>query len=332
MNADGFPIDGDYGDSFVKVAPDSSTPSDPNINGWGLKVVDYFTPSDQATLDANDEDLGSGGPMLLPASAGDAAHPDLLIGAGKEGTIYLIDCNDMGHYDPNGDKVVQETGPGTIGMPTQYYIGGSFGTAAYFDGSFYYGGISDYIKQFSVANTAFNTTPTSESPNTFGYPGTTPSISADGGSDGILWRSTTAPTAAGARRCSTPTTPPTSRTSSTAARRPAGRATRPGRRSSSPCRRSPTARSTSAARDADNLRPAGGGGHTRRALESHGHGVIQNDQVSQLTWRDKLRTGPDSRSGRRPTTSTSVPSQRSGRTSTLMSLAICRPRPSTTTR
>ena len=187
LNAAGFPIDGDYGDSFVKIAPDSSTAEDPNINGWGLKVVDYFTPSDQATLDANDEDLGSGGPMLLPASAGDAAHPNLLIGAGKQGTIYLIDCNDMGHYNPNGDMVVQESAPGAIGMPNPIFTGGSFGTAAYFDGSFYYGGIGDYIKQFSVADAAFNTTPTSESASAFGYPGTTPSISADGSSDGILW-------------------------------------------------------------------------------------------------------------------------------------------------
>jgi hypothetical protein len=186
-NAAGFPIDGDYGDSFVKVAPDSSTPADPNINGWGLKVVDYFTPSDQATLNDVDEDLGSGGPMLLPASAGDTAHPNLLIGAGKEGTIYLIDCDNMGHYDPNGDHVVQESAPGTIGTSTPGFIGGEFGTAAYFDGSFYYGGIGDHIKQFSVADAAFNAIPASESPNAIAYPGATPNISADGSSDGILW-------------------------------------------------------------------------------------------------------------------------------------------------
>jgi len=180
LNAAGFPIDGDYGDSFVKLAPDSSTPADPNINGWGLKVVDYFTPSNQQSLNDVDDDLGSGGPLLLPDSAGDAAHPHLLIGAGKEGKIYLIDADNMGHFDPNADHVVQETGAGLIGD-------GSYGTPAYFNGTFYYGGFGDQVKAFSVSNAALSTAPTSQSPNFMDYGGTTPSVSADGTSNGIVW-------------------------------------------------------------------------------------------------------------------------------------------------
>ena len=179
LNCAGFPVNGDYGDSFVKIAPDSSTASNPNINGWGLKVVDYFTPSNQASLSAADGDLGSGGPLLLPDSAGNSTHPHLLVGAGKEGKIYLIDRDNMGHYHPNADQVVQETGA--------RFIHGSYGTPAYFNGSFYYGGSGDNVKAFSVANAAFSTTPASKSPNAIGFTGATPSISSNGTANGILW-------------------------------------------------------------------------------------------------------------------------------------------------
>jgi len=179
LNAQGFPAKGDYGDSFVKIAPDSSTPANPNINGWGLKVVDYFTPSNQAALSGGDADIGSGGPLLLPDSAGSAAHPHLLVGGGKEGRIYLIDRDNMGHFDPNADHVVQETGA--------HAIGGVFDTPAYYNGTIYYGAVGDNVKAFAVANAGFNPTPTSKSPNSIGFTGTSPSISANGSSNGIVW-------------------------------------------------------------------------------------------------------------------------------------------------
>src|SRR5271163_2813136 len=89
---------GDYADTIVKLSTTN-----------GLAVADYFTPSDQASLAAGDTDLGSGGPMLLPDSMGSAAHPHLLVGCGKEGTIYLVDRDNMGKYNVNNDnQIVQE--------------------------------------------------------------------------------------------------------------------------------------------------------------------------------------------------------------------------------
>ncbi|HZY89215.1 MAG TPA: hypothetical protein VFE78_30610, partial [Gemmataceae bacterium] len=108
LNSSGFPVNGDFGDSFVKLAVDSSSSAsnqNGNLNGWGLKAVDYFTPFNQQNLDNGDVDLGSGGPFLLPGSAGSTAHPHLLVGSGKEGRIYLIDRDNMGHFDPNTDHV-----------------------------------------------------------------------------------------------------------------------------------------------------------------------------------------------------------------------------------
>jgi Domain of unknown function (DUF4214) len=180
LDANGFPIQGDYGDSFIKLAVDpSSSPTNQNINGWRLKAVDYFTPRNQAALDANDRDLGSGGPLLLPASVGSTAHPLLLVGAGKQGVIYLIDQNNMGKYHSKANDVVQ-TLPG--GM-----IASSYDTPAYYNGTIYYVADGDVAKAFSIANGVLSASPTSESSDSYAFPGSTPSISANGSTGGIVW-------------------------------------------------------------------------------------------------------------------------------------------------
>ena len=180
LNAQGFPINGDYGDSFVKLAVDPTTSAtNQNINGWGLKVVDYFTPFNEASLNSVDKDLGSGGLLLLPPSAGSAAHPNLLVGAGKEGRIYLVDTSNMGHYNATADNIVQEL-PGALV--------GSFDTPAYYNGSIYYvGPFGDYAKAFSISNGVITATPSSESADTFGYPGSTPVVSANGTTNAVVW-------------------------------------------------------------------------------------------------------------------------------------------------
>jgi hypothetical protein len=180
LNAQGFPSSGDYGDSFVKLAVDPTTTAmHQNINGWGLKAVDYFTPQNQDMLNSGDLDLGSGGPLLLPASAGSAAHPQLLVGSGKQGAIYLIDCRNMGHFHSSTDNIVQELPAGTLS--------GSFDTASYFNGQIYYGGPGDSLKAFSIHNAQLSLSPTSQSSGSFDFPGDTLSISANGFKNGIVW-------------------------------------------------------------------------------------------------------------------------------------------------
>jgi hypothetical protein len=103
------PLDHNYGDCFVKVSLDTTTTqSSQNSNGWGLKIADFFSPYNNATLNGGDTDLGSGAPVLLPDSVGSSTHTQLLVGAGKEGKIYLIDRNKMGGFSPNTDYVVEE--------------------------------------------------------------------------------------------------------------------------------------------------------------------------------------------------------------------------------
>ena len=175
------PATGDYGDSFVKLS----------TTGIGPVIADYFMPFDIAFLYNEDVDLGSGGALLLPTSVGTVAHPHLMVGAGKEGTIYLLDCNGMGGFNLNGigpDNTVQSL-PGALGNAGGGSNGGTgaYGTPAYFNGSIYYGGQSDTLKAFGISSGHVTISPTSQSPTAYGYLGSTPSISANGSSGGVVW-------------------------------------------------------------------------------------------------------------------------------------------------
>jgi fibronectin type 3 domain-containing protein len=184
LNGQGLPVNGDYGDSFVKLAVDQTTSqTNQGTNGWGLKVVDYFTPFNQQGLNDGDTDLGSGAPLLLPDSAdyvdGNGVSHQLLVGGGKEGWLYVIDRNNMGHFDPNTDHVLQEL-PGAIN--------GVLDTPAFFNNTVYYvGGYGDVAKAFSITNGMLSSSPTSQSSDSYGFPGSTPSISANGTTAGIVW-------------------------------------------------------------------------------------------------------------------------------------------------
>jgi hypothetical protein len=188
INSGGFPVKGDFGDSFVKIAIDTvhNSPTNQNVNGWGLKVVDYFTPFNQATLSSTDKDLGSGAPVVLPDAAGDAAHPHLLVGGGKEGRIYLLNRDNLGKFSPNqtaeNTHVIEEVSQVRLAGPI-------FDTPAYFKGQLYFAAQDTTAKSFSIPNSTahINPTPLSVSADTFGLHGSTPSISSNGLTNGIVW-------------------------------------------------------------------------------------------------------------------------------------------------
>ena len=120
----------DYGDSLLK------------LNGQSLKLDDYFAPFNVDKLDADDQDLGSGGPVLLPAPSG--PHPHLVVVAGKEGTLYLIDRDHMGHHQPNNDSQAVQTVPSPGG--------GIYGSMAYWNHNLYVvtDSSNDALRQFLV--------------------------------------------------------------------------------------------------------------------------------------------------------------------------------------
>jgi hypothetical protein len=116
-----------------------------------------------------------------PTRVGSAAHPHLIVGAGKEGKIYLVDRDNMGHYNAaNDNQIVQEI-PGAIGS--------AFSSPAYFNNQIYYQGSGDVMKAFLITNGVIVTTPISPGPRpaSVRYFGGTPVISANGTNNGIAW-------------------------------------------------------------------------------------------------------------------------------------------------
>ena len=167
----GFPKNGDYGDTFLKLAPQT------------LNVVDYFTPFNQAQEAASDTDLGSGGTLVLPnmtTASGEIVH--LAVGSGKDGNIYVVNRTQMG-------KINQKTSDNSnVYQEVQDALGGSiFGSPAYFDGYLFYGPVNATLKQFTFHDGLISTSATSATVNSFGYPGTIPSVSSSGSGSGIVW-------------------------------------------------------------------------------------------------------------------------------------------------
>lgn len=158
----------DLGDSYIKLSFAN-----------GLHVVDYFTPFNQQDLSTRDADVGSAGVALLPDEAGSAAHPHLMVGAGKEGRVYLLDRDNLGKFHAGSDSQIVQSLPGAVG--------GLFGNPAYFSKTVYFCGAWDNLKAFSITNGALSPGPASISPEQFSYPGCVPAISSSAGSNGILW-------------------------------------------------------------------------------------------------------------------------------------------------
>jgi hypothetical protein len=170
MNAGGFPNHGDFGNSFLKISPASA----------GLTIIDYFAQHDTVARSAQDADLGSGGELLLPDmndSTGKARH--LMVGAGKDTNIYLVDRDSMGKFNSSTNNIVQ-TLSGVL-------PGGVWSTPAYFNNTLYFGDVSGTLKAFAVSAATIGTAPTSQSPTSFVYPGTAASVSANGTANGIVW-------------------------------------------------------------------------------------------------------------------------------------------------
>jgi hypothetical protein len=155
-----------YGESFLKF----------NTTGGALSVADWFCPSNQASLSSGDIDVGAGGPVLIPGTS-------LIVGTGKEGVVYLVDQNNMGHYSTSTNNIVQQFRPDSetdrVGPSPVYWQGPS-------DQYLYFSAGGNKTKVFTFNGSKIDTTAMAQSSETQGNPGGI-SLSANGTADGILW-------------------------------------------------------------------------------------------------------------------------------------------------
>ncbi len=161
-----------------------------NLAASSLAVTDSFTASNLQALNTVDYDIGSAGTLILPDAAGTAAHPHLALQLSKEGVMYLLDRENLGGYNASADHVLQEVVFGTTGY-------GLWGGPAYFNGNVYFWPANSNMAQYSLTNGALSSTPVAvnayQEPgtNTGYYNGTflgaSPSVSANGVSNGIVW-------------------------------------------------------------------------------------------------------------------------------------------------
>jgi hypothetical protein len=167
-------LEPNYGDAIVKLSP----PATP----W--PVADYFSPSAGDLMGNTDNDVGSGGVLLIPGTS-------LLVQAGKEGVMYLVNTTtgDMGKYcgyENCPDDIVQEIDGQDVGV---------WGSPAYWNDNVYFGSANqtptaDSMKAFSFnANGSgkLSTSPTSVTPEAYAWPTPIPSVSSNGTADGIVW-------------------------------------------------------------------------------------------------------------------------------------------------
>jgi len=169
----------DWGNTYLKLKPGTSK----------LQVADYFTPQALA-FDKTDTDLGTSAAILLPDQTG--TYPHVMAGGDKSGTVYVVNRDNMGKYHVSGDQILQEL-PGAVGVHisnagdcNDTHNDCNYGTPAYWNGNVYFSGVNDNVKAFAVANGQLSG-PMSKSPSTYGFPGATPAVSANGTTNGIVW-------------------------------------------------------------------------------------------------------------------------------------------------
>jgi len=157
-----------YSNSVLKLTPE-------------LTVADYFTPFDVQFLNTNDEDLSSTGVLILPDQSGTNTHE--LVAGGKQGFVYLLDRDDLGEFHQTYDQDIQEFSliPGEQTSQVKDVL---FSSPAFWNNTVYFAPDDSPVLAYPVSNGLLGTPATTAASYTGSH---SPSISANGNSNGILW-------------------------------------------------------------------------------------------------------------------------------------------------
>jgi hypothetical protein len=171
LNSGGFPDSGDYGNAFIRLTTKG-----------GLAAADYFEMYNGVQESDSDTDLGSGGGILLP-SMKDASGTiwQLAAGAGKDSNLYVVNRTSMGKFNSSSNNIYQELAGA---LP-----GGIWSMPAFSNGRLYFGPVGQPLMEFQFKNARLLTSAVAKTTNSFGYPGTTPSVSSNKGANAIVWAS-----------------------------------------------------------------------------------------------------------------------------------------------
>lgn len=168
-----------FGMSFIKLSP-------------SLRLLDWFTEADFASENSRDDDLGASGVLILPTSAG-YPSTQYIIGAGKQGRMFVLDKNDLGHLS-SGDTGAHQMFQAIQTAACSHHLHGSpiYWKSAAQGQLVYLWGENDVGKAFRFNNSTLTTSPALttavKSPSTgCGMPGAFLSLSANGGTNGVLW-------------------------------------------------------------------------------------------------------------------------------------------------
>jgi hypothetical protein len=159
-----------FGDSLLKFS----------VNRTGLALIDYFTPGNEATLSVNDDDLSGSGFTLLPGT-------NLLLGGGKEGVLYLLDADNLGHKVKSDTQIVQK-----IAVNGGHVMGGPvFWNSASAGPLVYNWGEDDVLVAYGLIDGRLTPPHAQGQVRSPGHPGGSLTVSANGSTanTGIVWAS-----------------------------------------------------------------------------------------------------------------------------------------------